>query len=112
MTSTEFTIDGVDVFVVQAKNPALSHAGVQKIAGFDLMGVSNRGQKIWPGEAPNIAMTDVFRCRYIQSAGGEVAHKKIIELLQALESEGLVWTHVEKLLRINGQAHYSLMQGE
>ena len=112
MSAAGFTIDGVDVFVVQPKVPAVTHAQIKNIAGFELKGISNRGQKVWPGEAPTIALTDVFRCRFVISAGGDAAPSKITELLAALDAAGLAWTHAEKLLRFNNQAQYSLMQGE
>jgi len=105
LINDKIKIAGVDVFITQAAVPKLD----AQYGKFKSVLISNRGTKIWPGEAPKIELVDVFRCRF--KADG-IAHSEVLELLKTLESRGFEWVHIEKLLEIDGEAAYSKTDGE
>jgi isocitrate dehydrogenase len=99
---------GLDVFVQASGIPKCENVH----AAFRLEGITNRGTKVWPGTAPRIQLTDVYRCRFLSSRADKVAgNEECIELLKALEEGGLPWVHVEKLLEFQGKAGFSGLGG-
>jgi NAD-dependent isocitrate dehydrogenase len=104
----EWTLVGADVFVEATDGipPVPETCGP-----FTLRLKSNRGTKVWPGEAPNILMVDHYRCRYVASAA--VHQTDVIELLRTVTEAGFSWMHVELLHQTaSGEARYSKAQGE
>jgi len=93
---------GIDVFLYSANGMPRPP---EKLLGYELKIISNRGTKIWPGELPKINLTDVYRCRY-RGEGGPLA------LLGEIEKLGFHWVHIEKLHNINGKDCFSVAQGE
>ncbi len=90
---------GMDVFVVSSGLPKVP----EKIAGFELKAISNRGTKVWPGATPSIQLTDSFGCRYLSP------NPQPLALLEALEKAGFTWVHVEKLHDFGDKPGYSAL---
>jgi hypothetical protein len=103
----QIKIVGLDVFVRHEGIPALP-AGVD-LGPFELKVISNRGTKVWPGNAPKIHLTDVFTCRFVHKGAGAVP---ALDLLGKLEKLGFEWVHIEKLLEIDGKPGFAVAQGE
>lgn len=103
-------IKGCDVFVIHkiGELPPMP----ETCGDLSLKIMSNRGTKVWPGEAPNIHLTDHYRCRYVKKSGEGLSTSETAELLLAIESKGLDWVHIEKLLCIDGVDGFSKIQGE
>ncbi|MEO5667373.1 MAG: hypothetical protein ABIR96_04870 [Bdellovibrionota bacterium] len=99
---------GFDVFVVNQGLPKIP----EKIEGLTLSLISNRGTKVWPGPTPNINLTDVHRCRFIDASRASLTHADALKLLAGIDKAGFEWVHVEKLIEINGKAGFSKAQGE
>ncbi len=98
---------GVDVFIRQASIPKLTQGPA--VGDFELKVISNRGTKVWPGNPPNIHMTDVYTCRFIYK-GSSIP--PALELIGKLEALGFEWVHIEKLLEIDGKPGFAVAQGE
>lgn len=103
-------IKGCDVFIIHKMGelPPMPESS----GDLQLKVVSNRGTKVWPGEAPNIHLTDHFRCRYVKSSGEGLSTSEVSELLSSIENAGMDWVHIEKLLTIDGVDGFSKIQGE
>jgi NAD-dependent isocitrate dehydrogenase len=99
------TFAGADVFVQHGPVPAMP----ERVGPFTLKMISNRGTKVWPGEAPDILLVDWYRCRYV--ADGQATDAQLLELLGEV-GKHYPWMHVEKLLVADGKALYSKAQGE
>ena len=81
-------INGVDVFV-RANNGIPSFP--ETLGSFTLGMISNRGTKVYPGNAPDILMVDCYRCRFY--AKEAVKQKKMTELRGLITKEN-TWMHV------------------
>jgi isocitrate dehydrogenase len=82
-------------------------------AGLQLVMVSNRGVKVWPGGKSETFCSDQWRCRFMSSdKGALISHKQIIELLGNVESAGFDFIKTENLCNFDGERGYSLDQGE
>ncbi len=98
---------GVDMFIQSEALPVMP-----KIVGdLEFLMMSNRGTKVYPGPVPDILIVDCHRCRYI-SKSGKTSDADIVQLLNTLTSEKLVWMHLEKLHTFDGKTMYSKAQGE
>jgi len=105
---------GVDVFVYEEPNDVEHLAQrLQKGAGndFSLVMFTNRGTKVWPDGLPETFCTDHWRCRF-KSVKDSIDSSEIIELLHGLNEEGLDIIKTENLYDFDGEAAYSLGQGE
>ena len=102
----DWNINGVDVFV-RSKNgiPMIS----ETIGKFTIGMISNRGTKVYPGNAPDILMVDCYRCRFY--ANGPVSNEDVLELLGSIPKE-YPWMHVELLHKQGEETMYSKAQGE
>jgi len=104
---------GVDIFVHSKTLPVETFPVLEeKVEGFSLKGISNRGTRVWPGERPNILCVDIYRCRFDKNNWSSITQEEIVSLLAHLNKLGLEWVHIEKLHEINGQRAFSAMQGE
>ena len=75
--------------------------------------ISNRGQKVYPGGQPETFCIDHWRCRFQAThLGDPVTHDQIIELLRRLAGAGLSFIKTEGLFTFDGQAGFSLGQGQ
>lgn len=81
-------------------------------ADLTLSVISNKGQRVWPGEPTETFCTYSWRCRYEYKGSGEMKHEHIIELLKKVSASGFDFVKTEHLYTFNGVAGYSLSQGE
>jgi isocitrate dehydrogenase len=105
-------IVGVDVFV-NYRGPAEMLAQILEPAGDDklrLQMITNRGVKVWPNGMPETFLTDHFRCRFTSTQ--PIAHNDVIGLLQRVANVGVDFIKTEHLCTFDGEAGYSLGQGQ
>jgi isocitrate dehydrogenase len=109
-------IKGVDVMIRSADSSAqkLGDALI-RVAGpdFNLLILSNRGQKVYPGDWPTVFRTDLWQARFqFINPEAEPALANIRGLLQRIEAAGFHWTSVQNLYDLEGTRAYSLAQGQ
>jgi isocitrate dehydrogenase len=110
----EMKILGVDVFVYwPSRNAGELAAVMSKLAGEgqQLQMIDNRGVKVWPAglAAAETFCTDSFRCRFISQSG---TMAPLIDLQQRIADAGIEIAKTETLRTFNGQAGFSLAQGQ
>jgi isocitrate dehydrogenase len=107
---------GVDVFLhYRDRDPnALGHALEAAVNGdgVELVMVSNRGQKVYPGGLPETFCTDHWRCRFMGVNNAPITHAQIIRLLGRFSDAGYDFIKTENLVTFDGQPGYSLGQGQ
>ena len=106
-------VDGIDVYVGwPSRDPNALAAKVEAANGdgLKLTMISNRGVKVWPEGFAETFCTDSFRCRFTDPAGTTVA--KTIALLARVDALGVEIVKTEGLRSYDGQAGYSLAQGQ
>ena len=106
---------GVDLFVHwNGTNPNELAQKVQKIESNDmeLIMITNRGIKVWPEGFKETFCTDHWRCRFKPKPGTETNKNKIIALLSNSINENIDIIKTENLYNFNGEAGYSLGQGQ
>lgn len=80
---------------------------------FKISIITNRGTKVWPQGNPETFCTDHWRCRFVPSdPASPMTPQRVLTLLQALLDAKLDVIKTENLYRFDGQAGYSLGQGE
>jgi isocitrate dehydrogenase len=109
-------IVGVDVFIdwdEDNRNPNVLGERLQKLtnSGLKLKMITNRGVKVFPGGKKETFCTDHWRCRFTAS-DGKIGHTHIIGLLKEVQDAGLDFIKTENLCTFDGDAGYSLGQGE
>jgi isocitrate dehydrogenase len=107
---------GVDVFV-HWRGDSADHLGhlIAPLGAPDLklVMISNRGQQVWPGGAPETFCVDHWRCRYVNSADGQpIAHRQVVRLLNRFDEAGIDFIKIENLYNFDGRPGYSLSQGQ
>jgi isocitrate dehydrogenase len=105
---------GVDVFLHHAFATADDIAcKVQGLGGadFDLIMITNRGVKVWPGGVPETTCADHWRCRFM-AKDGQTDHRRIVSLLDRFAQSGLDFIKTEHLCTFDGDPGYSLGQGQ
>jgi isocitrate dehydrogenase len=113
-TSTVGTeLKGIDVFVYwpSRKTDDLA-AAIGKLAGegLGLRMIDNRGVKVWPGGNAWTFCTDSYRCRFV--AEGKSGMSNMVALLQRVAAAGIEIAATQTLRTFDGQAGYTLAQGE
>ena len=105
---------GIDVFVEhRGTADELGHQLEDQAGDLQLIMVSNRGQKVYPGGDPSTITTDHWRCRFqARDAGEPVTTGQIIALLDRLAAAGLPFIKTEGLFTFDGTPGYSLSQGQ
>lgn len=128
---------GVDVFLDwddSGRDPEKLAARLQyasQSAGLELQMITNRGVKVWPSGFPETFCTDHWRCRFMpkatpgsapgstpgsapgnESADTTTTHQKLIHLLTHLAAHDLDFIKTEHLYTFDGEAGYSLGQGQ
>jgi len=80
----------------------------------ELVMISNRGTKVWPGGFPDTLTCDTWRCRFQSNKDHNtpVSHEQIIALLGRIRSAGFDFVKMESLCNFDGQPGYSLGQGQ
>jgi len=87
---------GLDIFFVSTSFPNIP----PKIADCELVQISNRGSKVWPGPVPNIQMTDLYTARYKKLDGNALDPNEALQIISEF-SKTQNWVHIEKLLQFN-----------
>jgi len=105
---------GIDVFVEhRGTADELGHQLEAHAGDLQLIMVSNRGQKVYPGGNPSTITTDHWRCRFQALDTGEpVTTGQIIALLERLDAAGLPFIKSEGLFTFDGTPGFSLSQGQ
>ena len=111
--AAEKKLVGVDVFVDWRQGSTEQLATALQAAtpanGLKLVMITNRGVKVWPQGNPKTLCTDHWRCRF---QGEDVSHAQVVALLGAVAAAGLDFIKTEHLYTFDGQAGYSLGQGQ
>jgi isocitrate dehydrogenase len=108
-------LKGIDLFVYwPSRNPTELAAAVGPLAadGLALEMIDNRGVKVWPAglAAAETFCTDSFRCRFL--AQGATDMGKMIDLQKRVAGAGIEIAVTQTLRAFDGQAGYTLAQGQ
>ncbi len=106
---------GIDVFVDWTQDVESLGALLEANSGDDLslVMISNRGQKVYPGGAPETFCVDHWRCRFqALDRGSLVEMSSILDLIARLDAAGLPFIKSEGLFTFDGQPGFSLGQGQ
>jgi isocitrate dehydrogenase len=108
-------LKGIDVFVHWPSRNASGLADAMNplaADGLELQMIDNRGVKVWPAglAAAETFCTDSFRCRFVADAATDM--EKCIALLGRIASKGIDIAMTESLRTFDGQAGFSLAQGQ
>src|SRR3954447_13085291 len=79
--------------------------------GLALTAITNRGTKVWPDGNPDTFCVDHWACRFEATNGG-IKHAQIISLLQRVNDAGFDFIKTENLCTFDGEAGFSLGQGQ
>jgi isocitrate dehydrogenase len=104
---------GVDVFLHWRGSPNELGAKVRDLREGELRlsMITNRGVKVWPEGAPETFCTDHWRLRF-KSSEGAINHAQIAQLLGKVAGAGFDFIKTENLCEFDGEAGYSLGQGQ
>jgi len=115
-SDTKKELVGVDVFLDWLKgSPDNLGDALTRITPNDLqlVMISNRGVKVWPGGKSETFCSDQWRCRFMShDKGATIAHQQIIDLLGRISGAGFDFIKTENLCNFDGERGYSLDQGE
>jgi isocitrate dehydrogenase len=108
---------GVDVFLdwtESKRDPSALGDGLERACpdSWGLKMITNRGVKVYPDGAAETFCTDHWRCRFLPATDQRPDGSSIIRLLTALFDSGFDTIKTENLYRMDGEAAYSLGQGE
>ena len=105
---------GVDVFV-DSRQPveALAKALEDVAEPLELVMITNRGQKVYPGGLSETFCVDHWRCRF-QGKRPErpLPYEEVVALLGRLVTAGIAFIKTEGLFSFDGRAGFSLGQGQ
>ena len=87
------TLCGVDIYVWSEEVPTLP----KQYENFTLNLVADRGTKVYPPPAPEVALSEWHQCRYISKQ--TVSNQDIDALVRLLSDQGLTWTKCQKLYK-------------
>ncbi len=106
---------GVDVFVHwNGTNPDDLAEKVKKLGGqgIELTMITNRGIKVWPDGFNETFCTDHWRCRFKPVEGTSINKSHIIDILKNALYENIDTIKTENLYSFDGNAAYSMGQGQ
>jgi isocitrate dehydrogenase len=105
---------GVDVFVDSTDTPDEIGHRLEALAapGFELVMITNRGQKVYPDGVPETFCVDHWRCRFQAPGGGPVSFDSVLGLLGRLAAGGAEAIKTEGLYTFDGEPGFSLGQGQ
>jgi isocitrate dehydrogenase len=106
---------GVDVFLESALWPEELGKSLEQISEgtpLKLKMISNRGTKVYPATGAITDCVDHWRCRFIaRQPEADLPDSAIFDLLQRIAAQHR-WMHTEKLQQFDGEAGFTLAQGE
>ncbi|MEM6674093.1 MAG: NADP-dependent isocitrate dehydrogenase [Planctomycetota bacterium] len=79
---------------------------------FELVMITNRGQKVWPGGVPETLCTDHWRCRFQAPGGTPVTGRQLVDLLGRIVDAGFDLIKTEGLFTFDGEPGFSKGQGQ
>jgi isocitrate dehydrogenase len=107
---------GIDVFIDWNFGTSLDLGELMKkvtTEHLELQVISNRGIKVWPGKAFENFCSDHWSCRFMgKNKEKPITHHQIIELLTKIYDAGFDFIKTEHLYDFNGEAGYTLAQGQ
>ena len=106
-------LEGIDVYVAWPSLAPNDLADAMKKAegdGITLTMIDNRGVKVWPAGRAETFCTDSFRCRFM--ADGPIEMGKLLGVVQRINGVGIEIAVTETLRNFDGQAGYTLAQGQ
>ena len=106
-------LKGIDVFVCwPSRNPNELAEAVGKLAGngLTLQMIDNRGVKVWPAGMAETFCTDSFRCRFLSET--PVRMGRLLEVVNRIAEAGIDIALTQSLRTFNGQAGFTLAQGQ
>ncbi|MEX2260371.1 MAG: NADP-dependent isocitrate dehydrogenase [Bryobacteraceae bacterium] len=106
---------GVDLYVYWPRRDATELGeclGKSTGDAFALTMIDNRGVKVWPGGMPETFCTDSFRCRFTSNNGATITQNDILGLLGRVMNAGFDVVKTESLRHYDGQAGFTLAQGQ
>ncbi len=107
---------GVDVFLDwTGGSPDDLGAKVKEAngGGLELQMITNRGVKVFPNGMPETFCTDHWRCRFVSTEKNSPVNKaQMINLLNRVTELGLDFIKTETLCTFDGEAGFSLGQGQ
>lgn len=109
------TLVGVDVFIDWKNSVDELGRRLEEVAKpeFQLVMITNRGTKVYPGGIPETFCVDHWRCRFQSASSGDpVTDRNVVDLLSRLVSAGLPAIKTEGLYTFDGKPGFSLGQGQ
>lgn len=74
--------------------------------------ISNRGTKVWPDGAPETFCADNWRLRFLSDNGEHVKTSQVLALMNRMNESGLNFTKSVMLHNFDGEAGFTVAQGE
>jgi isocitrate dehydrogenase len=74
--------------------------------------IDSRGTKVYPGGFPETITGDLWRCRFMQQGDSNISQDGVLSLLGRVQSGGFEIVKMETLANFDGQAGFSLGQGQ
>ena len=111
--SVNTELKGIDVFVHwPSRHTEELAAAIGKVAGdgLSLQMIDNRGVKVWPNGNAWTFCTDSYRCRFVSDGSADMA--KAVALLGRVAAAGIAIAATQTLNSFDGQAGYTLAQGQ
>jgi isocitrate dehydrogenase len=115
LTKAHKQLVGVDVFVDWTAGTANElGAKMEEVAGsaLKLVMIDSRGTKVYPGGFPETLTGDTWRCRFMPTGDSGMQASQTIDLLGRIQGAGVDFIKIESLYNFDGQAGYSLGQGQ
>jgi isocitrate dehydrogenase len=109
ITSAKKELVGVDVFIdYPPTDPVELGEKLTAIkSALEFQYLSNRGQRVWPGDKTDTMLVDHWRARYFAPEKGTVTHAQIVELLSEIGKAGLDFIKTEGLYNFDGTPGFS-----
>lgn len=111
-------LSGVDVYIQWADadmNPDVLAQHILTINNPDVVfqGLLNRGLHVWPGEKPFTVMSNLWRARFVFKKNDPMPdNQTVVGLLKQVHDAGLEFVQVVNLYTFDGEAGFTLGQGE
>ncbi len=115
--AVEKRLVGVDVFLdwaEEGRDPDALGGALESAApaSWRLKMITNRGVKVYPEGLPETFCTNHWRCRFVPEDDAAITYADVIRLLEAVTQGGKEVIKTENLYTFDGEAGYSLGQGE